>query len=204
MGEGECWIQRVSVFVGSPPSPSNLGKSSSSERGPGPVVMNLMCLQTSVMQELYASFEGDARPVEEFFTALRALKCTWPTGGKLMVQVKAGKPEQTRTWFSHQLVRSFFLIATFFRVGASDNLRASQVQGKPLDISSVVHPGRVTLHFVQLADLSDYVFLLLASEPEAVAPASPTKARGTGGGNGAESKSKVDEYLSSLEFSTPP
>ena len=69
--------------------------------------MNLMCLQTSVMQELYASFEDGARPVEEFFTALKALKCTWPTGGKLMIQVKAGKPEQTKTWFSHQLVRSF-------------------------------------------------------------------------------------------------
>jgi hypothetical protein len=68
-----------------------------------------MCLQTSVMQELYASFEEDARPVEDFFTALKALRCTWPTGGKLMVQVKAGKPEKTKTWFSHQLVRSFSL-----------------------------------------------------------------------------------------------
>ena len=71
--------------------------------------MNLMCLQTSVMQELYASFEEDARPVEDFFTALKALRCTWPTGGKLMVQVKAGKPEKTKTWFSHQLVRPFSL-----------------------------------------------------------------------------------------------
>lgn len=57
---------------------------------------------------------------------------------------------------------------------------------------------------MQLADLSDYVFLLLASEPEVVAPASPTKARGNGGGSGAESKSKVDEYLSTLEFSSVP
>jgi hypothetical protein len=72
----------------------------------GPVVMNLMCLQTPVMQELYASFEGGARPVEEFFTALKTLRCTWPTGGKLMIQVKAGEPERTKTWFSHQLVRS--------------------------------------------------------------------------------------------------
>ena len=72
--------------------------------------MNLMCLQTSVMQELYASFEEDARPVEDFFTALKALRCTWPTGGKLMVQVKAGKPEKTKTWFSHQLVRPFSLL----------------------------------------------------------------------------------------------
>ena len=71
--------------------------------------MNLMCLQTPVMQELYASFEDGARPVEEFFTALKALRCTWPTGGKLMIQVKAGEPERTKTWFSHQLVRSFSL-----------------------------------------------------------------------------------------------
>ena len=84
--------------------------SPNSEHGHGPVIMNLMCLQTSVMQELYASFEDGARPVEEFFTALRALRCTWPTGGKLMIQVKAGEPERTRTWFSHQLVCSFFPI----------------------------------------------------------------------------------------------
>ena len=69
--------------------------------------MHLMCLQTSVMQDLYASFEDDARPVEDFFTALKALKCTWPTGGKLMVQIKSGEPERTRTWFSHQLVCLF-------------------------------------------------------------------------------------------------
>jgi len=86
---------------------SNAGESPNSKPGRGPVAMNLMCLQTSVMQELYASFEDDARPVEEFFTALKALKCTWPTGGKLMIQIKAGEPERTRTWFSHQLVRSF-------------------------------------------------------------------------------------------------
>lgn len=78
-----------------------------SEPGRGPVVMNLMCLQTPVMQELYASFEDGARPVGEFFTALKALRCTWPTGGKLMIQVKAGEPERTKTWFSHQLVRLF-------------------------------------------------------------------------------------------------
>jgi len=140
--------------------------------------MNLMCLQTSVMQELYASFEDDARPVGEFFAALKALKSTWPTGGKLMIQVKAGEPERTRTWFSHQLV-----------------------QGKPLDISSVIHPGRVTLQFVQLADLSNYVFLLVVSEPEVGAPAS-RKASGTRGGSGTESRSKLDEYLSTLEFSS--
>jgi hypothetical protein len=75
-----------------------------------------------------------------------------------------------------------------------------QVQGKPLDISSVVHPGRVTLQFVQLADLSNYVFLLLVSEPVTVSSASPRKAGGSGGG--AESKSKVDKYLSRLEFSS--
>lgn len=109
MGEREFRLQRVSFLVGFPPRLSDLGESPHSERGPGPVVMNLMCLQTSVMQELYASFEDGARPVEEFFTALRALRCTWPTGGKLMIQVKAGKPEQTKTWFSHQLVRFFFL-----------------------------------------------------------------------------------------------
>ena len=78
-----------------------------------------------------------------------------------------------------------------------------QVQGKPLDISSVIHPGRVTLQFVQLADLSNYVFLLLVSEPEGTAPASPRKAGGSGGrGSATESKSKVDEYLSTLEFSS--
>jgi len=71
--------------------------------------MNLMCLQTPVMQELYASFEDGARPAEDFFTALKTSRCTWPTGGKLMIQVKAGEPERTKTWFSHQLVRSFFL-----------------------------------------------------------------------------------------------
>jgi hypothetical protein len=79
----------------------------------------------------------------------------------------------------------------------------SQIQGKPLDISSVIHPGRVTLQFVQLADLSNYVFLLLVSEPEVAAPASPKKVGGSGGGKSvAESKSKVDEYLSMLEFSS--
>lgn len=77
-----------------------------SEPGRGPVAMNLMCLQTSVMQELYASFEDGARPVEDFFIALKALKCTWPTGGKLMIQARAGEPERTKTWFSHQMVRS--------------------------------------------------------------------------------------------------
>ena len=71
-----------------------------------------------------------------------------------------------------------------------------------MDISSVIHPGRVTLQFVQLADLSNYVFLLLVSEPEVAAAASPRKAGGTRGGSGAESKSKVDEYLSTLEFSS--
>jgi len=98
-----------------------------------------------------------------------------------MIQIKAGEPERTRTWFSHQLV-----------------------QGKPLDISSVIHPGRVTLQFVQLADLSNYVFLLLVSEPEGTASASPRKAGGSSGGRGSvtESKSKVDEYLSTLEFSS--
>lgn len=79
--------------------------------------MSLMCLQTSVMQELYASFEDGARPVGEFFAALKALRCTWPTGGKLMIQVKAGEPERTRTWFSHQLVRPLYpmwgLVITF-------------------------------------------------------------------------------------------
>jgi len=80
---------------------------------------------------------------------------------------------------------------------------ASQIQGKPLDISSVIHPGRVTLQFVQLADLSNYVFLLLVSEPEVATPASSRKAGGSGGKGGvAESKSKVDEYLSMLEFSS--
>ena len=111
MGEGESRKQRVSVPVSSPPWLPNLRKSSNSEPGHGPVVMNLMCLQTSVMQELYASFEDGARPVGEFFTALMALKCTWPTGGKLMIQVKSGKPEQTRTWFSHQLVRTFLSLS---------------------------------------------------------------------------------------------
>lgn len=161
--------------------------------------MNLMCLQASVMQELYASFEDDARPVQDFFTALKALKCTWPTGGKLMIQVKAGEPERTRTWFSHQMVCFFFPT-----LGGFDELLsvACQVQGKPLDISSVIHPGRVTLQFVQLADLSNYVFLLLVSEPGVVNPASPRKASGTGGGGDAESKSKVDKYLSQLEFSS--
>ena len=76
-----------------------------------------------------------------------------------------------------------------------------QIQGKPLDISSVIHPGRVTLQFVQLADLSNYVFLLLVSEPEGAVPASLRKVGGSGGGGtAAESKSKVDEYLSLLEF----
>ncbi|KAF9648696.1 hypothetical protein BDM02DRAFT_3115020 [Thelephora ganbajun] len=155
---------------------------SEAEPGHGPVVMNLMCLQTSVMQELYASFEDGARPVEDFFTSLKALKCTWPTGGKLMVQVRAGEPERTKTWFSHQLV-----------------------QGKPLDISSVIHPGRVTLQFVQLADLSNYAFLLLVSEPDVVTLPPLRKVVGTGDVSGAESKSKVDEYLSRLEFpSTSP
>lgn len=71
-----------------------------------------------------------------------------------------------------------------------------------MDISSVMHPGTVTLQFVQLADLSDYVFLLLVTESDVVvAPASPTKSSGRGGG-GAESKSKVDEYLSTLEFAS--
>ena len=93
--------------AGSPPRLSDLSELSNSEPGRGPVVMNLMCLQTSVMQELYASFEDGARPVGEFFGALMAMRCTWPTGGKLMIQVKAGKPEQTKTWFSHQLVRLF-------------------------------------------------------------------------------------------------
>lgn len=83
----------------------DLGNTSNSGPRHGPVAMNLICLQTSVMQELYASFEDGARPVGEFFTALKALRCTWPTGGKLMIQVKAGEPERTRTWFSHQLVR---------------------------------------------------------------------------------------------------
>ena len=110
MGQGKYRIQGVRVFVYSPPRLSDLGEPPNSECGRGPVVMNLMCLQTSVMQDLYASFEDGARPVEEFFTALRALRCTWPTGGKLMIQVKAGKPEQTKTWFSHQLVRSFSLL----------------------------------------------------------------------------------------------
>ena len=87
---------------------SELCGSSISEPGRGPVAMNLMCLQTSVMQELYASFEDGARPVEDFFTALKALKSTWPTGGKLMIQIRSGEPERTRTWFSHQMVRSFF------------------------------------------------------------------------------------------------
>jgi len=150
---------------------------SNSAPGRGAVAMDLMCLQTSVMQELYASFEDGARPVEEFFTALKALRCTWPTGGKLMIQIKSGKPEQTKTWFSHQLI-----------------------QGKPLDISSVIHPGRVTIQFVQLADLSSYVFLLLVSEPEVAAPGFPRRAGGTRGGGGGESKSRVDEYLSMLEF----
>lgn len=153
--------------------------ASEHEPGRGPVMMNMMCLQTSVMQELYASFEGDARPVGDFFHALKALKCTWPTGGKLMIQVKAGEPERTRTWFSHQLI-----------------------QGKPLDISSVIHPGRVTLQFVQLSDLSSYVFLLLVSEPGAVGTISPRKAGGIGSGGGSESRSKVDKYLSRLEFTS--
>ena len=97
-----------------------------------------------------------------------------------------------------------FFITRSLCARAPDNFRrASQVRGKPLDISSVVHAGRVTLHFVQLADLSNYVFTLLVSEPEVVAPPSPTKARGTGSGSGAESKSKVDEYLSTLEFPSP-
>ena len=109
MGEEKFRIQRVSVPAGPPPRLPDLCEFSNSEPGRGPVVMNLMCLQTSVMQELYASFEDGARPVGEFFTALMALKCTWPTGGKLMIQIKAGKPEQTKTWFSHQLVCSFSL-----------------------------------------------------------------------------------------------
>lgn len=175
----------------------------SSERGRGPVVMNLMCLQTPVMQELYASFEDGARPVEDFFTALKTSRCTWPTGGKLMIQVKAGEPERTKTWFSHQLVRSFFLSPSRSVLTCDHFCHTSQVQGKPLDISSVIHPGRVTLQFVQLADLSNYVFLLLVSEPEIAAPASPRKAGGSGGeGSATESKSKVDEYLSMLEFSS--
>ena len=37
----------------------------------------------------------------------RGLKCAcqWATGGKLMIQVKAGKPEHTKPWFIHQLAR---------------------------------------------------------------------------------------------------
>ena len=77
-----------------------------------------------------------------------------------------------------------------------------QVQGKPLDISSVIHPGRVTLQFVQLADLSNYVFLLLVSEPGVAGPTSPRKTGGAAGGSGAGSKTKEDEYLSRLEFSS--
>lgn len=152
------------------------------------------------MQELYASFEDGARPVGEFFAALKALRCTWPTGGKLMIQVKAGEPERTRTWFSHQLVRSL----SPPHVGTSDNFYyALQVQGKPLDISSVIHPGRVTLQFVQLADLSNYVFLLLVSEPGVTTLSPPRNVGGSGGGgNVAESKTKVDEYLSTLAFSS--
>ena len=95
-----------------------------------------------------------------------------------------------------------FIVRSFCDETYGNSCCASQVQGKPLDISSVVHAGSVTLQFVQLADLSDYVFLLLVSEPEVVAPASPKKARGTGNGSGAESKFKVDEYLSMLEFSS--
>lgn len=119
-----------------------------------------------------------------------------------MIQVKAGEPERTKTWFSHQLVRSFSLSVR--AVLTSDNFcYTSQVQGKPLDISSVIHPGRVTLQFVQLADLSNYVFLLLVSEPEVAAPASSRNVGGSaGGGSATESKSKVDEYLSMLEFSS--
>jgi len=188
--------------IGPSPCLSDPGEFSNSEPGRGPVVMNLMCLQTTVMQELYASFEDGARPVEEFFTALKALKCTWPTGGKLMIQVKAGKPEQTKTWFSHQLVCSFSSFVRPVPKLMRNFCCALQVQGKPLDISSVVHAGSVTLQFVQLADLSNYVFILLVSEPEVVTPASPKKARGTGDGSGAESKFKVDEYLSMLEFSS--
>jgi len=121
-----------------------------------------------------------------------------------MIQVKAGEPERTRTWFSHQLVRlsSSSPVRYVLRLLWLLFSCASQVQGKPLDISSVIHPGRVTLQFVQLADLSNYVFLLLVSEPGVIAPASLRKAGGNGGGNGTESKSRVDEYLSRLEFSS--
>ena len=185
---------------------SDLRDSSNSEPGRGPVAMDLMCLQTSVMQELYASFEDGARPVEEFFTALKALRCTWPTGGKLMIQVKAGEPERTKTWFSHQLVRlpSTSSLRYALKLLVAFVFCTSQVQGKPLDISSVIHPGRITLQFVQLADLSNYVFLLLVSQPGVVAPASLRKVvgSGSGSGSGTESKSKVDEYLSRLEFSS--
>ncbi|KAG8219031.1 hypothetical protein J3R82DRAFT_4787 [Butyriboletus roseoflavus] len=64
----------------------------------------------------------------------------WPKKGKLVVQVNP-ESERTKTWLPHTL------------------------ESDPLEVTSCIRPGKNTFRFIQLSDLSEFTFLLVASPP---------------------------------------
>ncbi|KAF8138954.1 hypothetical protein EV363DRAFT_1394369 [Boletus edulis] len=64
----------------------------------------------------------------------------WPKKGKLVIQVNP-ESERSKTWLPYTL------------------------ESDPLDVTSCVQPGKNTFRFIQLSDLSEFMFVLAASPP---------------------------------------
>ncbi|KAG9317853.1 hypothetical protein JVU11DRAFT_2079 [Chiua virens] len=64
----------------------------------------------------------------------------WPKKGSLVIQINPDS-EGSKTWLHHHL------------------------ESDPLDVTSCIRPGKNVFRFIQLSDLSNYTFMLVASPP---------------------------------------
>lgn len=95
----------------------------------------------------------------------------WPKKGKLVVQVNP-ESERSKTWLPHTLVSTSTASACGCDSCApramprSSTERVDPLQeSDPLDVTSCMRPGKNTFRFIQLSDLSEFTFVLVASPP---------------------------------------
>ncbi|KAH8101029.1 hypothetical protein BXZ70DRAFT_147051 [Cristinia sonorae] len=101
------------------------------------VAAHLLCLPKDQVIAVNAT-----SPVDEVVSAIGGISTRWPSLGSVIVDINKdnGDPAYYHSWIPVDLVG-------------------------PLDVSPYIKPGKNTARFIQLADLSEFVFVLHATKP---------------------------------------
>ncbi|KZT23076.1 hypothetical protein NEOLEDRAFT_1036652, partial [Neolentinus lepideus HHB14362 ss-1] len=101
------------------------------------VCVRLLCLPRDLVEEIFQRMPGDHASPEDMTKLMAHIPTTWPQRGSLIVDLNVGQPSE-QTWF-----------AEFMRQDSP-----------PLDVTSSVEPGLNHLRIIQLANMSDRLFVL--------------------------------------------